>query len=49
MRDGKDRNGIAYLYFPPSSARWMGAFSLAIKHNNRDEDEYARKDEDREP
>jgi len=27
----------------------MRAFSLTIKRNNRDEDEYARKAEDREP
>ncbi len=49
MRDGKDRDGIACLYFPPSSARWMRAFSLVHMPNDHDEDEYARKAEDREP
>jgi hypothetical protein len=47
MRVGKDSAGLTGLYFPPSSARWMRAFSLVYEQNTHDKDKYARNDENR--
>jgi len=48
MRGGKDRHGHRIAVLSALTARRLRAFSLAKSENNADEDEYARREANRE-